>query len=435
MPRLARQRQRGGLETRDAPGRYTPPMRIRKLARELGLSEQELFDLLHVMGHARYINPEQMLPIELVEQLRKRSPLPAPKATGWKPPEVREMVNLDRIGKPPSKALKPPSRVSSPGRILAPKETPVRGEPASPDAVRPPSAVKGEPAKAEPAKVEPASPDTGASAAPAEPAAPQAPPDPPARAPSAPAPGDKSSADDVARLRALLGASEAELARARDRVIALERELASSENHRRALLRALATASGREAHQSVRDAFIRRGLIGDDEIALALRAWGEAHRLQELLDPLQVGNPVVFQALLDERMLLVGPGEDCPSGVVAVTVAPDRSERHTAAPVRSALARMATALLVHGKKRLVVHGGSAAWQRELKDGLDPRIDLRFYPHIGRGPLPDTGVPDVVVLWDSAVSDPRLTERHPNAMLILQRGLIPFCQAVVDQVDR
>lgn len=409
-------------------GRYTAPMRIRKLARELGLSEQELFDLLHVMGHARYINPEQMLPIELVEQLRKRSPLPAPKATGWKPPEAREMVNLDRTGKPPSKSAKPAPRVSSPGRIMAPKEVPVKGEPASSGVRQPSSGI------VPPAPVLPAEP---ASVAPAEPAAAVAPPDSPARAPSTPqaAPADKSSTDDVARLRALLGASEAELARARDRVIALERELASSENHRRALLRALATASGREAHQSVRDAFIRRGLIGDDEIALALRAWGEAHRLQELLDPLQVGNPVVFQALLDERMLLVGPGEDCPSGVVAVTVAPDRSERHTAAPVRSALARMATALLVHGKKRLVVHGGSAAWQRELKDGLDPRIDLRFYPHIGRGPLPDTGVPDVVVLWDSAVSDPRLTERHPNAMLILQRGLIPFCQAVVDQVDR
>lgn len=432
-------------------------MRIRKLARELGLSEQELFDLLHVMGHARYINPEQMLPIELVEQLRKRSPLPAPKATGWKPPEAREIVNLDRTGKPPSKSAKPAARVSSPGRVMAPKEVPVDGEPASRErpggsvgAVRPtPSSAKGEPAGPGVSGVRPPSPGiappapglpaepTRASVAPAEPAAAVAPPDPPARAPAAPqaAPADKSSADDVARLRALLGASEAELARARDRVIALERELASSENHRRALLRALATASGREAHQSVRDAFIRRGLIGDDEIALALRAWGEAHRLQELLDPLQVGNPVVFQALLDERMLLVGPGEDCPSGVVAVTVAPDRSERHTAAPVRSALARMATALLVHGKKRLVVHGGSAAWQRELKDGLDPRIDLRFYPHIGRGPLPDTGVPDVVVLWDSAVSDPRLTERHPNAMLILQRGLIPFCQAVVDQVER
>lgn len=227
---------------------------------------------------------------------------------------------------------------------------------------------------------------------------------------------------------------EAELARCRERVIALERELASSESHRRALLRALSAASGREPHQSVRDAFIRRGLIGDDEIALALRAWGEAHRLHELLDPLQVGNPVVFQALLDERMLLVGVGEDAPAGVVAVAVAPDRSERHTAPAVRAALSRMTTALLVHGKRRLVVHGGAAAWQRELKDGLDTRIDLRFYPHVGRGPLPDTGPADVVVLWDSAVSDPRLTERHPNAMLILERGLIPFCQAVVNQLN-
>jgi diadenosine tetraphosphatase ApaH/serine/threonine PP2A family protein phosphatase len=120
--------------------------------------------------------------------------------------------------------------------------------------------------------------------------------------------------------------------------------------------------------------------------------------------------------------------------VVAVVVAPDRSERHTAPAVRAALSRMATALLVQGTRRLVVHGGAAAWQRELRDGLDSRIELRFYPHVGRGPLPDTGAADVVVLWDTAVGDPRLTERHPNAMLILQRGLIPFCQAVVDQVN-
>ncbi len=379
--------------------RYTSVMRIRKLARELALTEQELLGLLQTMGHARYINAEQMLPIELVEQVRKRGPPPAAKTTGWKPPEAREIRDLNPVRKPATRLSKPPAR--APARRVE-------------EAAALP-AVASEPAQVEPAVV--------AAVVQAVEAVEVPPPVPSPRA-----------ADDLERLRALLIAADAELSRARDRVIALERELASSENHRRALLRALATASGREAHQSVRDAFIRRGLIGDDEIALALRAWGEAHRLQELLDPLQVGNPVVFQALLDERMLLVGPGEDHPHGVVPVTVAPDRSERHTSAPVRSALARMATALLVHGKKRLVVHGGSAAWQRELKDGLDPRIDLRFYPHIGRGPLPDTGVPDVVVLWDSAVSDPRLTERHPNAMLILQRGLIPFCQAVVDQVE-
>ncbi len=350
-------------------------MRIRKLARELALSEPDIFGLLQSMGHSRYVNPEQMLPTELVEQVRKRGPAPVVRA-GWKPPSATPMRDLDREPKPAVRAAKP-----------APK-------PAA--AARPPALA-----------TEPTPPTVSAPVAPVSAAIP---------------------------LPTQLASLEAELCKIRERVIALERELASSENHRRALLRALATASGREPHQSVRDAFIRRGLIGDDEIALALRAWGEAHRLQELLDPLQVGNPVVFQALLDERMLLVGSGEDCPAGVVAVVVAPDRSERHTAPAVRAALSRMATALLVQGKRRLVVHGGAAAWQRELKDGLDTRIDLRFFPHVGRGPLPDTGPADVVVLWDTAVSDPRLTDRHPNAMLVLQRGLIPFCQAVVDQVN-
>lgn len=339
------------------------------------MSESDLFGLLHAMGHGRYVSPEQMLPAELVEQVRKRGPAPVVRA-GWKPPEVSEIRNLDREQKPPSRPSKAAARPTTAARPVA-----LAIEPSAPSASQ----------VAEPTRAPPA-----AGVQPSE--------------------------------------LEAELARCRERVIALERELASSENHRRALLRALSTASGREPHQSVRDAFIRRGLIGDDEIALALRAWGEAHRLQELLDPLQVGNPVVLQALLDERMLLVGVGDDAPAGVVAVAVAPDRSERHTAPAVRAALSRMATALLVHGKRRLVVHGGAAAWQRELKDGLDSRIDLRFYPHVGRGPLPDTGSADVVVLWDSAVSDPRLTDRHPNAMLILERGLIPFCQAVVNQLN-
>ena len=244
-----------------------------------------------------------------------------------------------------------------------------------------------------------------------------------------------ASAPENAPASAELAGLRAELEQVRAQSRALERALETSENHRRALLRALATAAGREAHPSVREAFLQRGLVGEDEIALALRAWEGAHRLQELLEPLQIANPVVFHALLDERMLLIGPGEDCPPGVVGVTVAPERSERHTSAPVRAALARLATALLVHGKRRLAVHGGAAAWQRELKDGLDPRIDLRFYPHIGRGPLPQAQAADVVVLWDTAVSDPRLTDRHTDAILVLHRGLVAFCRSVTDQLGR
>jgi hypothetical protein len=352
-------------------------MRIRKLAKELKLTEQEVFGLLHGMGHMRYINAEQMLPTEIVEQVRKRGPPAAPKVAAWRPPEAREIRDLDRPTKsPPIKASRP---------------------------------------------------------VPAAPAAPAAPPK-PTTAKVEPVPVSAATAE-IAGLRGLLHTTESDLVACRERITALDAELASSENHRRALLRALAVASVREPRQSVREAFIRRGLLGDDEIAHALRAWGEAHRLQELLEPLHIASPDVFQALLDERMLLIGPGEDCPAGIVPVVVGPERSERCTATAVRTALARMSTALLINSKKRIVVHGGAAAWQREFKQGLDPRIELRFYPHLSRGPLPDTGASDVVVLWDSAVSDPRLTDRYPEALLILHRGLIPFCQAVVDQIER
>ncbi len=61
---------------------------------------EALFDALQTLGHARYANAEQLLPGEVVEQIRKRG-LPGklapqrPKSTGWKPPEAREVVNLD----------------------------------------------------------------------------------------------------------------------------------------------------------------------------------------------------------------------------------------------------------------------------------------------------------------------------------------------------
>ena len=360
-------------------------MRIRKLAKELKLTEQEVFSLLHGMGHARYINAEQMLPTEIVEQVRKRGPPAAPKVPAWRPPEAREIRDLDR----PTKA--PPTKAGRP--------QPVQAAPAT-------------------------------SAAPAAPAAPAK----PTVAKPEPVPVSASTAE-ITGLRGLLHTTESDLVACRERITALDAELASSENHRRALLRALAVASVREPRQSVREAFLRRGLLGDDEIAHALRAWGDAHRLHELLEPLHVASPEVFQSLLDERMLLIGPGEDCPAGIVPVVVGPERSERCTATAVRTALARLSTALLINSKKRIVVHGGGAAWQREFKQGLDPRIELRFYPHLSRGPLPDTGASDVVVLWDSAVSDQRLTDRYPDALLILHRGLIPFCQAVVDQIER
>ncbi len=211
----------------------------------------------------------------------------------------------------------------------------------------------------------------------------------------------------------------------------MKAELATSEAHRAALLRALTPGGPRV---TLREAFTRRGLCGDDEIAAAIRAWTDARRLPDLLDAVDVRDPEGFAAMLDERMMLVTSGDAVAAGVIGVHVGPDRSERHTAPPVRSALARMATGLLVRGVKRLVVHGGTPAWQRELKDGLDRRIDARFYPYLGRAPLPDVTVEatDVVVIWGGAVADPRLAQRHPNAILVPERGLVALCRAVSER---
>ena len=185
---------------------------------------------------------------------------------------------------------------------------------------------------------------------------------------------------------------------------------------------------------SLRQVLEARGLRGDDEMERAFVALADARRLRELLDLVRVADAAPLERYFDERLILVGQGLDAPPGIPAVKVAPERSEVAATPALRSALTRLSTALLLTGHRRLVVAGGRAAHHRALRDGLDPRIELRSLlpPYSSRV---ETSSHGVVVLWGEAADDTRLLDRFPSAICVPAKDLGRLCAVVVEHVER
>ena len=347
-------------------------MRIRKLAAELSTDPDAVIALLASLGHTRYTDPEQQLPDALTGQIRRHART-LPKAA----PAPR-----------PRSSYAP--RETDPELALLAKElagvTPL---------------VRKEPARPAPAAKAPA---------PARAAAPQAP------AP-APKPDPRIAEAEALRLR----------------VAALEQDLAEVDTHRRSLQRQLAEKAQPDAPVTLREALLARGLVGEDECVLALRALLDAHRVGELLDHCVAGEPV--EELVWNRLLLLAEGEDVPPGIVAVRVPPDRSEGPNSSVNRAALARFATACLLHNVRRVMIVGGSPAYHRVLRDGMDTRIDLRLVPGNRRGRLPESAGADIVLLWASTILDHSVSDHFPEGIVIPHRGIARFLGAAVDEIER
>lgn len=125
------------------------------------------------------------------------------------------------------------------------------------------------------------------------------------------------------------------------------------------------------------DALHTRGLRGEDEAAMALRALLDARREGVLLRALRVEDPAALAEVLEERLLLLAEGETAPPGAIVVRVPPARSESMQAPAARAAASRLSTALLVRGWKRVLVVGANNALSRRLREALDPRLQLTF----------------------------------------------------------
>jgi hypothetical protein len=229
-------------------------------------------------------------------------------------------------------------------------------------------------------------------------------------------------------------AAAAERDTARAELVGVQEQLAEVDAHRRSLAQKLTATSGAARPRTVRAVLEERGLRGDDELAAALRALLDARRHVELLDALELQSPDALSDLVWARLLLVEEPAEAPPGVVAVRVPAERSEA-ARGPNRVAMQRFSTACLVRGKRRVVFVGGSPAYRRVLKEGLDPRLEVKFVEGDRRGNIPDVPDADYVFVWASSILDHRVSDRFPRAVVLPSRGISRMLDEAVAWIER
>lgn len=406
-------------------------MRIRKLAKDLETEESALMELLRGLGHVRYTDPEQQLPGPVEAQVRRHA-RDLPKAAPPKP--------LPVAGPRPVPEGEPDMVLFE--RAMA-TVRPIGGQPKSS-----PRASRSAPAPAPPPRPQPhlephrgKVPEIGAPrrgpAATAPPAAP---------APRPVAAGPTPSTPPVAQSSVAAATVAAHRAEEQARVEALEARLAATEarleasvaREAEAVARAEALADAGSIPEPVGTAslgtcFERRGLLGEDEIASALRALLDGRRAPELLR-IRVAEPGRLEDMLWERILLLAEDEPTPPGVVAVRVPPERSEGPQSSTNRAAMSRFSTACLVHNIKCIVIVGGSLAYHRTLREGLDQRLDLRLIPGHRQGRVPPVPSADLVILWASRSLDPGVASQFPQGMVIAHRSIARMLGAATEWIE-
>ncbi len=225
--------------------------------------------------------------------------------------------------------------------------------------------------------------------------------------------------------------AQSELVAARTSVAALTAQLADVETHRRSLQQQLSAEPKARPNALLRTLLDRRGLVGDDEHALAIRALFDARREKVLLDLLAAVDAPAVEAYLAMHVRLVAEGEEVPPGVASVRVPPERSESPRSAANARAIRMFNDACLVHGYKRVVVVGGSPAARRVLKEGVDPRIRVTYVE--GDDHSPSKPAADLVIVWASSELDHATASHFPDAIIAPHRSISRMLEFVVERL--
>lgn len=384
-------------------------VRIRKLAKEVRRTPEEVLGVLHALGFGRFRSVEDQVSGPVEAKLRQGladgvAPLPVEvpdRSSGSSGPAETTLEAMGE-GRPDLMATLVPG-VTRQGARVPSARSPAR---AAPPRSRPPQV--------------------------ASPATP-----PPRPAPSAP-PVDvdgehaalaaeraalESQRRALASERAVFEARQRELEDLRLRLDGRSRALEARDHALQQLDTALtaeraaleaeraAQAGGQAATGSASagavpllDLLEARGLRGADEFDRALVALAGGRHLRDVLWALQVVPADVLTGVVDDKLLLTsGPvPEALGRGAAVVQVAPERADVPGGAALQRALDDLAGALLLHGHRRLLVVGGLPRWQRLLREGLDPRLEVRAVPGGPRAQgaaHDDVAWADVLVLWD------------------------------------
>jgi hypothetical protein len=320
-------------------------LRVRKLAKELRRSPDELLGHLQTMGYVKYQSPEDMLADSVVSKLRRTLPKGdyRPRAEGKSQAGRGSGQLMDQL-------------VPGVVRLDARKDL---GVPARPKQSGPQAVPASRPAPAPP----------GAERAAADLAVEQ---------------------DKLASERRTLAAERAALTEEGAKLTSEAERLAEDAARLKALEAAFKVEQAAFAEQCAKvdaqdgirftlaQAFEARGLIGLDEFERALGGMARARVLRELIPMLGVRDLDEVEQLLSRRLRLVGgePLAFLEPFFGMVTVSDDRGELDGQGRTRLAVEALGESLLLNGISTVTLVVDRPAIFRCVQEYLDERITLR-----------------------------------------------------------
>jgi hypothetical protein len=236
----------------------------------------------------------------------------------------------------------------------------------------------------------------------------------------------REAAESAAALAAAVSAlntSRLELARAQDRDRERQRRLDALAQAPKA-----ETSSGKAVPTDLRTLLQARGLQGEAEMNAAMGALAAAGRLGPFYTRLASEEAHALGEFLVERLVLVGPGEAADGGRAAVEVPVERSDDARNGAIATALSAFSEACLLAGKRRVLVVGGSPAYHKQLKAGVDRRIQLTLVDGSKKNfrTLPHA---DLTVVWGATELDHSTSAHFPDAVQVSHRGISVMLEQV------
>lgn len=257
---------------------------------------------------------------------------------------------------------------------------------------------------------------------------------------------------ELAAARALAAATQADQARLQDQLslelAGRQAALDAARAEIQRLQRALARADGDPAGDppSALDRLAAADVRGPTEADALLRAVADGRLSTDLLRQLAVPDPAALDAFLEDRLLLLGGCDACPtdSGRVVLRVPHARCQACRGGDLRASQRRFLDACLVNGLTRVVLVGGRAKDHRLLR-GLveDRRLVLTLVPgQQGRAAervAEDLAAARAVALWQGPALDPAVAEpyrAYPGPLVTVEAdGPGPLLDALARALPR
>jgi hypothetical protein len=166
-----------------------------------------------------------------------------------------------------------------------------------------------------------------------------------------------------------------------------------------------------------------RGLTTLDQWDAALVALGKGQLLAPLVETLASSEPQKFRRLFADKLLLVegSPPTRIPPGMVTVQVPVGQGELPDGEFLERGLEALGERFLLHGMRRVVVCGGSHIGWWYLKEAMDARVLLEVSERLPIGKISA----DLVILWGYKLSDEERIRLDLTTATTLEAGSSQF----------